>query len=82
MHWRFEKRTKDFSKLNRKFYDEEKPHALLGMLMPKEFVERNSSSTPSPMERKRDVYDRYNPIDIYNSKCSDLINLINNFILT
>jgi putative transposase len=66
----------------RKFYNYERPHCSLGMMTPKEFAQAQSKSATFPRESNRDVYDRYNPIDIYQSKNITLNNNKTDFILT
>jgi len=52
------------------------------MMTPKEFAKAQSKATTFPRESNRDVYDRYNPIDIYQSKNITLTNFNPDFILT
>lgn len=66
----------------RHFYNYERPHRSLGMMTPKEFAQSKTESATFPRESIKDVYDRYNPIDIYQSKTLSLMNNKTEFILT
>lgn len=66
----------------RNFYNYERPHCSLGMMTPKEFAQSKTKSATFPRESNRDVYDRYNPIDIYQSNTLSLNNYKPDFILT
>lgn len=66
----------------RNFYNYERPHCSLGMMTPKEFAQSQTKSATFPIESNRDTYDRYNPIDIYQSKTLSLNNNKPDFILT
>lgn len=62
----------------RTFYNEVRPHRSLGMLTPKEFTAKEApQSDPSgalPREGTKDIYDRYDLLDIYKKPYINLIN--------
>ncbi len=65
----------------RKFYNEVRPHRSLGMLTPTEFAnkvaEKEKSVAPpraTPRGGNRDVFERYNILDIYKKPYINLIN--------
>ena len=64
----------------RKFYNKERPHLFLGMLAPKGFAMNQSPKDTFHREIRGDIYDRYSPIYIFNSKYSNLINPKKDFI--
>ena len=66
----------------RRFHNYERPHCSLGVMTPKEFAQTQSKSETFPGGSNRDVYDRYNSIDICQSKTLTLNNYKPDFILT